>query len=166
MVRECVALLVLAMTPGCSLILDFDEALPADAAIDAVYSQAECDYFEPNDTLATAHAATATDTGPAAICSTPGTEDHDFYKFSATGGTVTVGIQFTSRAGGDLDIKLYRESDMTMVAQSRDFGGSEMITCPGSSPACPTLAAGAYILEVFPGVSGSVNSYRFSIAAQ
>lgn len=166
MVRECVALLVLALSPACSLILDFEGALPADAAVDAVYSQAECDYLEPNDTLNTAKDIDATDTGPAAICATPSVEDRDFYRFMSNTGMFTVGIAFTSRTGGDLDIKLYRETDGTMVSQSREFGGSESIVCPGSSPACPTLTAGVYVLEVFPGVAGSVNAYTMSLATQ
>jgi hypothetical protein len=38
-----------------------------------------------------------------------------------------------------------------------------MIVCPGASPSCPTLQPGDYILQVFPAVSGSVNSYTISI---
>ena len=71
MIRECVPLAFAALLPGCSLILDFsDSAVPADAAIDAVYTQAECDYKEPNDSVADAQKivhARAKDNGLAAL---------------------------------------------------------------------------------------------------
>jgi len=168
MVRECVALCLLAaFAPGCSLVLDFDSKLPPDAAIDAVYSQAECDYLEPNETLADAKDVTASDTGPAAICAPAegAPEDHDFYRFTATGTAATIAISFMNRTGGDPDLKLYA-GDGTMVAQSRGFTDGESIVCPGSSPACPALTAGPYVLEVLPGVTGAVNTYTFAITQQ
>jgi len=159
--------LLAASAPGCSLILDFDSKLPPDAAIDAVYSQAECDYMEPNDSLADAKDITATDTGPAAICAVePGAaEDHDFYRFMATGTPATVSIAFMNRTGGDLDLRLYA-ADGTKIAQSVGFGDGESITCPGTSPACPSLMAAPYILEVLPGVAGAVNTYTISVTQQ
>ena len=165
MMRECVALAIVALTPACSLILDFDAAPPADAAIDTPYTQAECDYKEPNDSPSTAAVIVATDTGPAAICApTSGTtEDIDNYRFAVESATVTIAIQFTNRPGGDLDMKLL-DTGANMVAQSRGFGDGEMIVCPGASPSCATLAVGTeYILQVFPAVPGSVNSYTLSI---
>lgn len=168
MVRECrarvLAIALVAMTPACSFILDFDEALPTDAAVDGPYTQAECEYLEPNDTFFEAKPIAATDMGPAAICppAAGGGEDHDFYKFTASGTTTTITINFTDRPGGDLDLKLY-DSTGTMISSSREFGSTEMITCPGASPACPSLGSGEYTIEVFPGVAGSVNSYSFSI---
>ena len=167
MVRECLALAVVALTPACSLILDFDEKPPADASIDGPYTQAQCDYMEPNDTVETAMVVTATDMGPAAICAPKmgNPEDVDYYKFTVASAMVTVGIQFTNRPGGDLDIKLIKASDSTTVAQSRGFGDSEMIVCPGAAPSCPTLTVGEdYVLEVFPAVPGSVNNYTLSVA--
>lgn len=164
MLRECVALAVVALVPACSLILDFDEAPPSDASIDAPYTQAECDYKEPNDSPSAPAMVEATDTGPAAICAGE-PEDQDFYKFTVVNATVTVSIAFTNRPGGDLDIKLLDGGGNT-VAQSRGFGDGEMIVCPGGPPlpACPTLTPGMdYILQVFPAVPGSVNSYTFSI---
>lgn len=161
MLRECVALSIFALTPGCSLLLDFDESAPADASIDAPYTQAECDFGEPNDSVTAPSALDASQTGPAAICASD-PEDHDFYKFTASSATVTVGITFTNRPGGDLDIKLY-DTTGAMLSQSRGFGDGEMIVCPGASPSCPMLAAGDYILEVFPAVPGSVNSYTITI---
>jgi hypothetical protein len=167
MVRECVRLLIVAsLCPGCSLILDFsDSAAPHDAMADTPYTQAECDYKEPNDSLASAAMVTAADTGPAAICKPDAgnPEDHDFFKVSVPGATtVTVALQFTNRPGGDLDMKLY-DATGAMVSQSRGFGNGEMIACPGSSPSCPALTAGDYTFEVFPAVPGSVNSYTFSL---
>jgi hypothetical protein len=162
MVRECVPLLIAALCPGCSLILDFsDSAAPKDAAIDAVYTQAECDYKEPNDDVASAQMVVAGDMGPAAICAAMGAEDHDFYKFTATTTPFTVGINFTNRPGGDLDMKVYK-ADGTLLSQSRGFGDSEMITCPGSAPACPAVTPGDYVIEVFPAVAGAVNTYTFT----
>jgi hypothetical protein len=164
MFRECVATLVFAaMCPACSLILDFDEAPPADAGIDAVSSQTDCDFGEPNNTLAEAFAVTSADTGPGAIC--PGAEeDHDFYTFTAGTGPTTISISFTPRTGGDLDLKLYDASG-AMIASSREFGATESITCPNSAPLCPALTAGmAYTFEVFPGIPNALNSYTFSIA--
>jgi hypothetical protein len=162
MVRECVAVAIVALMPACSLILDFDEAPPADAAIDAPYTQEQCDYKEPNDSPSAPATVEATDSGPAAICAgTP--EDLDFYKFTVASATVTLSIAFTNRPGGDLDIKLL-DTGGTMIAQSRGFGDGEMLVCPGASPSCPTLAVGTdYILEVFPAVAGSVNTYTFTI---
>jgi hypothetical protein len=166
MMRECVALAIAAVLPACSLILDFDEKPPADASLDAPYTQAQCDYKEPNDSVTMPAMVEATDMGPAAICApaSGNSEDKDDYLFKVASATVTVSIQFTNRPGGDLDIKLIKASDGTMVAQSRGFGDGEMITCPGASPSCPTLTVGEdYVLEVFPAVPGSVNSYTFAI---
>lgn len=165
MIRECVGLLSLAaVCPACSFITNFDKELPVDAAPDAPYTQTECDFGEPNDTFAEAAVLDAGD-GAAAICAPAAgnPEDRDFYSFTATGNPATITLMFGNRPGGDLDLKLWDASG-TMVAQSRGFGGSEMIVCPGASPSCPALTAGmVYAIEVFPGVSGSVNAYTFSI---
>jgi hypothetical protein len=164
MFRECVATLgFAALCPACSVILDFDQALPADAAIDGVSTKTECEFGESNNTFAEAFGVTSLDTGPAGIC--PGAdEDHDFYAFTAGTGTTTIMISFTQRAGGDLDLKLY-DSAGTMIASSREFGATEKLVCPAAAPLCPMLTSGAsYTFEVFPGVAGSVNSYTFSLA--
>jgi hypothetical protein len=165
MVRECVALAIVALSPACSLILNFDEKPPADASFDAPYTQAECDFMEPNEDIATATMITPSDVGPAAICrpaTTGDPEDKDFYKFTVSSATVMVGIAFTNRPGGDLDIRLW-DTGMNMKSQSRGFGDGEMITCPGASPSCPTLPPGDYVLEVFPAIVGSVNNYTITI---
>jgi hypothetical protein len=165
MVRECVALCIAALAPGCSLALDFDDKPPADAAIDGPYTQAECDYKEPNDSVAQAAMIVATDTGPAAICkpAAGSPEDQDFYKLTVASAMVTIELRFTNRPGGDLDMKLF-DAAGTMVSQSRGFGDTEKIVCPAASPACPTLTVGAdYTIAVFPAVPGSVNNYTFSV---
>jgi hypothetical protein len=169
MAREWLLLVPCVVLPGCSLLLDFSKSeIPKDAAIDAVYTQDECDYKEPNDSVATAAVITAADTGPAAICvPAGGGEDDDYYRFTvpAATTTVTVQIMFTDRPGGDLDLKLYK-ADGTFLVQSRGFGPSETIKCPNTSPPCTTLAAGDYVFEVIPGAVGNVNDYTFSVTTQ
>ena len=163
MVRECVALAVVALTPACSLILDFDEKPPADASIDGPYTQAQCDYMEPNDSVETAMVVTATDMGPAAICKVAAGEDDDYYKFTVPAMTTKVTIQLTNAAGGgDLDLKLY-DATGDVIGQSRSFGAGETLACPAVSPSCPTLAAGDYVFEVLPGSSINLNNYTFSV---
>ena len=149
-------------------MLDFsNDAIPKDAAIDAPYTQDECDYKEPNDTPDTAAVIMAGDTGPAAICAHAGDaggQDLDYYKFTVSAAaTVTIAIQFTNRPGGDLDLALYNSTGTTMITASRGFGDGETIVCPAVSPPCPSLAAGDYIFEVFPAVTGAVNAYTFSV---
>jgi hypothetical protein len=157
-------LLLLALAPGCSLVLDFsDKAIPKDAAIDGPYTADECAYKEPNDTPNTAQMITTADTGPAAICMS---DPADFYKFSIAGASkVTVSISFIKRTGGDLDLEVDDTTGNTL-ASSRGVGSGESITCPGQVPACPSLADGDYLMRVFPGVTGDVNAYTFSLQIQ
>ena len=155
-------LCLLALIPGCSLVLDFsDKAIPKDAMIDAPYPADECAYKEPHDSFDSAAVITTADTGPAAICADdPG----DFYKITLpTATSVTFAIQFTNRSGGDLDLEIL-DSTGTQVAISRGFGDGETIVCPAAAPPCGSLAAGDYVMRVFPAVSGAVNSYTFSVA--
>ena len=164
MVRECAAALLILPTASCSWILDFsDRAIPADARPDAPYSQAECDYKEPNDAIAAAAPIAPGDTGPAAICA-QATEDHDFYRFTVPAMTTRVEIQLSTTyfAAGDLDLRVYDRTG-TKIAESHNFADDELITCPGSSPRCPALAAADYVFEVFPGVPGAANRYTFSL---
>jgi hypothetical protein len=150
---------------GCSLVLDFsDGAAPTDGSLDAPFSDADCAYKEPNDSVATAAALVIADTGPAAIC--PGaTEDHDFYRFTVPANTslVQVKIDFASSPTGDLDLRLYDKTGATVLARSSSFGNEELIACPGSSPPCATLAPDDYVFEVFPAVDDAVNTYTFAI---
>jgi hypothetical protein len=157
-------LCLLALLPGCSLVLDFsDKAIPKDAMIDAPYTADECAYKEPNDSFDTAAVITATDNGPAAICAD---DPADFYKVTIAGATsVTFAIQFTNRAGGDLDLEIL-DAAGTQVAISRGFGDGETILCPGAAPQCAMLADGDYVMRVFPATQGSVNAYTFSVQTQ
>src|SRR3569832_1194074 len=162
MVRVWIALIAL---PGCSFILDFfDKAGVHDAALDGSYTQAECDYKEPNDSLDTAAVSDpATDMGPAAICKGAAGEDDDYYKFTVPAMTTKVTIQLTNAAGGgDLDLKLY-DATGDVIGQSRSFGAGESLACPAVSPSCPTLAAGDYVGEGRPGAAGSRDNYTFSV---
>jgi hypothetical protein len=167
MVREYVPLAFAALLPGCSLILDFsDSAAPHDAAIDAVYTQAQCDYLEPNDSIDAPMMITSADNGTAAICAPTmmgGPEDDDFYKFTVTTVPFTVKIDFTNRPMGDLDMKVFNATDKTLIGQSRGFGDGESLTCPGASPSCPNVSPGDFIVEVFPAVAGSVNTYTVTV---
>jgi len=165
MVRAGLLAVGLASASGCSLVLDFGPgAFPVDAAADAPYSQAECDYKEPNDTPAEAAAFAPTDVGPAAIC--PGAlDDHDFYRFTVPAGTASVGVtvSFTNRPGGDLDLRITDPTGATTYGQSRGFGDGESVTCGSGSP-CPALAAGDYVFEVFPAAPGAVNRYDLALS--
>ncbi|HSS02257.1 MAG TPA: PPC domain-containing protein [Kofleriaceae bacterium] len=165
MVRELVAVLLAFVAGGCSLLLDFsDQAIPKDASPDAPFDGADCAYKEPNDSLAAAAAIAPSDTGPAAIC--PGTaEDHDFYRFTVSAPATRVEIRLDTvfRPGGDLDLRLY-DGAGAVLAQSHSFSDEERIVCPGSVPACPALAGGQYVFEVFPAVTGAANRYTFTLA--
>ncbi|MBA3457086.1 MAG: PPC domain-containing protein [Deltaproteobacteria bacterium] len=168
MVRECLqglgVTVALGPAAGCSLALDFsDDAIPIDAQPDAPYTDEQCAYMEPNNSSAEAVAITPADTGPAAICD-EAPEDHDFYKFTVPAATasVTVKINFTNRAGGDLDLKVLDAAGV-MLAQSRGFLDGETIVCPGLAPRCDALPPGDYLFEVFPALVGAVNSYDISL---
>lgn len=164
MVRECWLPLCLVMTTGCSLILDFsDSQIPIDAPPDSPYTEEQCMYKEPNDTVETAAMIDPSETGPAAIClSDP--EDTDFYKFTVPANTasVQVRIAFTTSPKGDLDLKLL-DATGTMLAQSRGFLDFENIVCPAMSPACAALAPGDYVFQVLPGSTMSTNPYTIQL---
>jgi hypothetical protein len=170
MVRECSlplrlsALALATLTTGCSLILDFsDSQIPIDAPPDTPYTQEQCMYKEPNDTVETAQMIDPSETGPAAICAND-PEDTDFYKFTVPANTasVQVRISFMTSPKGDLDLKLL-DSTGTMLAQSRGFLDTETITCPAMSPACAALAPGDYIFQVLPGAAMATNPYTIAL---
>ncbi|MBL9018763.1 MAG: PPC domain-containing protein [Myxococcales bacterium] len=170
MARECrlAPLVALSLASGgCSLILDFSSsAVPVDAEIDAPYTQEQCDFKEPNNTTdeASMNAVLAAgETGTGAICA-GASEDHDFYKFTVPAMTakVEVKISFMNRPTGDLDLRLANAAGM-MMAQSRGFGNDETIVCPAISPQCPMLDPGDYFIEVFPAISGAVNTYDVAL---
>jgi hypothetical protein len=168
MVRGIFVAVLAAQLGACSLLLDFsDKAIPKDASIDAPdapYSADECAYKEPNEGVSTAAPITMADTGPAAICAnSDGSEDHDFYKFTVPPMTTSAMIQISfTNSIGDLDLRLY-DTTGSAISQSRGFGNTETITCPGSSPPCIQLTAGDYVFEVFPAVAGAVNNYTISL---
>ena len=173
MVRGLRVLALIGWLPGCSLILNFsDQAGVHDASIDGPYTGAECAYKEPNDTPDTAAVITVADMGPAAICKEGPdagvAEDDDWYRFTVPPGTTTVTITmvYPNAPGGDLDMRLTDTTGGTMLAESREFTGTELITCPAVSPACASLAAGDYAFEVFPAQPTFVNNYTFSLGLQ
>lgn len=163
-VGACVGLPAIFASAGCSLILDFsDSAIPVDATADSAFSQAECDFKEPNDNAGVAAMVDVTEVGPAAICA-DGFDDHDFYKFTLpANSSVNVSINFTSSPTGDLDLRLYDKTGATVLARSSGFADTESITCPGASPMCAALAPDDYIFEVFPAVLGAKNRYTMAI---
>jgi hypothetical protein len=154
---------VVASTGGCSLILDFGpiEEQPDDLP----YTQAECDYQEPNNAVTEAAMLAPGDVGPAAICQGD-TEDRDFYRFTVPAGTtsVSVSVSFTNRPTGDLDLRLTDASGATTFGQSRGFDDVELVVCPGSSPSCPMLQPGDYVFEVFPATPGAINRYEIALS--
>lgn len=158
------ALLLLGVTSGCSLVLDFsDGAIPKDAAIDAAFSQAECEFKEPNDTAASAAEFAVAEVGPAAICN-GSFDDHDFYKVVVPANSrVSVKISFESSPTGDLDLRLYDKTGATVLGRSSGFGDVEEIACPGQSPACAALVPDEYLFEVFPAIAGATNRYDIAV---
>ncbi len=150
------------------MILDFsDSQIPIDAPPDTPYTQEQCMYKEPNDSIDTAAMIEPTEMGPAAICApamATDPEDTDFYKFTVPAGTasVQVKITFMTSPKGDLDLKLL-DSTGTMLAQSRGFLDFETITCPAMSPACAALAPGDYVFQVLPGSAMATNPYNIEL---
>jgi hypothetical protein len=171
MVRESVLLALASCVGGCSFFLDFsDKAGVHDAELDGPYTKDQCDYKEPNDSLDVAAVIDPTvDMGPAAICKPTGsgaTPDLDFYKFTVPAGTTKTTIKLVDApGGGDLDLKLY-DATGTVVGQSSNFSDTETLICPAVSPACPTLAAGDYVFEVYGGSPVNLNNYTFTVTLQ
>ena len=151
----CAALI--ATTPACSLVLDWDQR------IDAGPDPAACSFKEPNDTVDAAAPLALAETGPAAIC-VPG--DRDFYRFTVPAELqdVRISADFVLSMSQDLDMRLYDPANANaVISEGLSFVTPEVILCPGTTPTCPQLAAGDYILEVF-GASPSVfNTYSLSI---
>jgi hypothetical protein len=173
MIRELrgpVAIAIASLATGCSLILDFsDGAIPTDASIDSRFSQAECDFAEPNDSAASAMPLVSPTT--AAICAS-GSDDHDFYRVTVPAATtqLTVTLNFITSATGDLDLRLLDVTGSTVHSSSVGFDNTEQIVCPGASPTCalgatPPIPEGDYIIEVFPAVNGAQNRYDLTFVA-
>jgi len=162
MLRECACALAAIAMSGCSLILDFSGSTEPD--VDAAFTQAECDFKEPNDTRDTAIALAVTDVGPAAICPKMSVDDHDFYRITLpTSSSVSFKITYFFSSNSDLDLQLTNMAG-DVLSSSRGFDNDEIIVCPGASPPCTgPLAPGDYILEVLPGQPGMANRYDISI---
>jgi len=153
---------------GCSLVLDFsNSAIPIDATPDSPFTQAECDFGEPNDAFPMASDLPLDAVGPAAICA-DGFDDHDFYRIAIPDMTMSMTIQvsFVNSSTGDLDLYLYDEAG-TQLSLSVGTQDNEMITCPGSAPSCSLtspIPAGNYVFEVRGGVPGTQNRYDIAIS--
>ena len=163
MIRTGASVTLLALvSSGCSLILDFSGSTETPA--DAAFTQAECDFKEPNNTLATATPLELTDVGPAAICPSGGSDDRDVYRVTLpASSTVSFKITYFFSPTGDLDIQL-TDTQGSMISASRSFDNDEVIACPGQNPPCVgPLPAGDYFFEVFPGQPGMANRYDISI---
>lgn len=165
----CAAVVGLAGVGGCSFVLNFDDSqIPKDMAIDGPFSQNECDYKEPNNSVAEAAVfIPGTDVGPGAICSDAdaGVEDRDYYRFTIPPATASVQVKITFPNLGnddDLDLRLFDVTGATLYSQSRGILQEETINCPSSSPPCPMLAEGDYVFEVFP-APGSTNRYDIAV---
>lgn len=157
--------IALCLLPGCSLILDFsDPPAPPDAfTIDAL-GGAACTFDEPNETAAAAVAIDPVMGQDAAICEVG---DRDFYAITvADNQTMTFEVVFAQQGTqGDLDEKLL-DMGGTTIARSLSTDANEKIVCPGTSPSCPQLAAGTYIVEVFGFADSTVNTYTINYTLQ
>jgi hypothetical protein len=72
-------------------------------------------------------------------------------------------ISYNFFATGDVDLQL-TDASGAVLSSSRGFDNDEIIACPGSSPPCVgPLAAGDYVLEVFPAQPGMANRYDIAI---
>ena len=148
---------LLAVTSGCSLILDFDKP-PEPGPVDAPVTDTGCMAFEPNNA-----ATEAMTIGPgdyeAAIC---GNGDTDYFKLTVTGGqSVLARITFMNRNGaGDLDLRLLRGDGTATIDESRTSADVEEVNCPGGA-SCPTsaLVAGDYLLQVLGFTAAVQSSY-------
>jgi len=154
--RPVVAAALALPAAGCSLVLDFSDRAPADAPL------AECGYLEPNETAAAAAPLAAGEAVSAAICADA---DRDFYRFALSARPSSLELRLSHAARtGDLDLRLWNADATIQLAAARGFGDDEILTCPGAAPACAPLAAGAYVVEVFPATQGARSTYRLALA--
>lgn len=154
------------LASGCSLILDFDDPpAPPDAVpIDAIASSA-CDFGEVNDTRETASTALVAATPSEAGICVDG--DRDFYAVTVGAAQVlTVNVAFMQDgANGDLDMLILDSAGATR-GRSLSTDDDEAIVCPGTSPSCPQLPAGDFVIEIFGFNDSTVNGYtiEFTVA--
>jgi hypothetical protein len=144
---------------GCSLVLDFPELPPRDGGADA--NAAACAELEPNDELAAPSAITP---GAFSLAICP-TGDLDFFRFEVAGGQdVTIDLSFQNGGeDGDLDLRLYRESDGAVISVSDGFDAAgEQITQTAADG--DQLTAGMYVIEVYPFAETIQNEYSLTLA--
>ena len=157
--------LCLSLT-ACSFVLDFsdsDDAGPIDAArFDGPDAPDPCSLFEPNDAIGE---AVQIDPGAYGLGICPAGES-DYLQFTvAANQDVTIRISFsTAGGGGDLDLRLFDASNGAVIDVSEGIGDEEMIT--RSSGAGNQLAAGDYIIQVFPFAASMQNNYSLELTVQ
>jgi hypothetical protein len=158
---------------GCTFLLDFDEPLDPGAsdasppAIDAAdvadaspaadaALAANCDAFEPNDTLATPAAITPGALA-AAICPDA---DGDFYSFSLLGSTnLTITLAFDNTSS-DLNLRLYNSADEVVAAAVGTDATEQIVRGPAQTNELP---AGTYRIEVFSATADSTLDYDLTL---
>lgn len=159
---------------GCTALLDFSEPIEpannADAAVETVdatpavdaltafdaAAAANCEAFEPNDSLATPSPITP-GTIAAAICPDA---DSDFYSFSLLGNTnVTVTLVFDN-ASSDLNLRLYNTADAVVAAAVGTDATEQILRGPATANELP---AGTYRVEVFSATGDSTLDYDLTL---
>jgi hypothetical protein len=117
------------------------------------------DFFEPNDSLAT---ATPIGTGPTLnqVATIGEGGDQDWYKFTAQEtGTLDFQVNFAQTAnlpgGGNLDINVY-DAAGHLIGTSAGFTDGERVTIP-------VVRNQVYFLQVFGATSDAINVYDFSV---
>jgi len=159
---------------GCTALLDFSEPIEpannADAAVETVdatpavdaltafdaAAAANCEAFEPNDSLATPSPITP-GTIAAAICPDA---DSDFYSFSLLGNTnLTVTLVFDN-ASSDLNLRLYNTADAVVAAAVGTDATEQILRGPATANELP---AGTYRVEVFSATGDSTLDYDLTL---
>lgn len=162
--------LALALLPlsGCSLVLDFDEAVK-DAAPTADAPPPDADpfapdagpdpklVFEPNNDFGTATPITPGTYDPIAIFPLG---DHDFYKFTLDAAhDVDVKILFLE-TDGDLDLKLYDGTMAIVQPTSQGFMSNEEIIHTAAMNG--QIGPGDYYIEVY-GYNNTYTNDHYSL---
>ncbi len=157
---------------GCTFLLDFDEPLEpgasdaaiefdapnipdADTSADAA-TAANCEEFEPNDTLETPIAINP-GTLAAAICPDA---DGDFYSFALLGNTnLTITLSFDN-SSSDLNLRLYNAADDVVAAAVGTDATEQIVRGPAQTNELP---AGTYRIEVFSATGDSTVDYDLTL---
>jgi hypothetical protein len=152
--RALLATALLALAPGCQLVLDF--APLADAGRD---TSALCGVSEPNDDMS-AGAALAFDTEvEGAICADG---DLDYYLFSVDGTQDVVAYLTFASGDQDLEMKLWSVGNAAVVTVSTGQDGDERIE--QSMDLGNRLAAGDYAVEVLGRSDATFNGYQLVVS--